>query len=276
MYEHYWKLAKAPFATNSQPAAFFPARSHQAAWLKLQYLVDQRQGTAWVAGPAGVGKSILLNLVEQHICEQKGAAAKILYPQLSAEELLRTCLQAWHPEEAVRRNNELGLDQLWSFTQESLRLRAEAGVPVVLLLDDVEVADPLVLYPWLQQLLNLAGDDDASFSVILCGALEAITEFRRWERLANRVAFQCLIKPFTQTETMAYVHHRLAEAGATASPFTTEACQTIHGLSGGVARRINRLCDFALLVGYADNATEITPDLLEGVAIEIDPLSAAA
>ena len=49
-----------------------------------------------------------------------------------------------------------------------------------------------------------------------------------------------------------YVEHRMSAAGARKRIFVESALQALFECSGGVPRRINRLADLALLVGYAD------------------------
>ena len=51
---------------------------------------------------------------------------------------------------------------------------------------------------------------------------------------------------------MSYVQHRLAVAGAERTIFEPAATEALHQLSGGAPRQINRLCDLALLVGFAE------------------------
>jgi general secretion pathway protein A len=43
----------------------------------------------------------------------------------------------------------------------------------------------------------------------------------------------------------------------------------LYELSGGVPRRINRLCDLALLVGFADESQTISAEQVEAVADEL-------
>jgi general secretion pathway protein A len=45
--------------------------------------------------------------------------------------------------------------------------------------------------------------------------------------------------------------------------------QPLYELSGGVPRRINRLCDLALLVGFADESSAISAEQVEAVAEEL-------
>jgi type II secretory pathway predicted ATPase ExeA len=78
-----------------------------------------------------------------------------------------------------------------------------------------------------------------------------------------------LIQPFSREETAEYISHRLNVSGITDSPFVESALDEIHELSGGVPRRINRIADLALLVGFADGMSQLTTREIESVANEI-------
>lgn len=68
---------------------------------------------------------------------------------------------------------------------------------------------------------------------------------------------------------MAYISHRLTAAWATRAIFDTSALEAAHQLSHGVARQINRLCDLALLVGFAEERAVISASQIEAVAEEL-------
>ena len=51
--------------------------------------------------------------------------------------------------------------------------------------------------------------------------------------------------------------------------FDTDALDSIHSMSGGVPRRINRICDLALLIGFAEEQDRITAEHVEAVAEEL-------
>ena len=54
-------------------------------------------------------------------------------------------------------------------------------------------------------------------------------------------------------ETSSYIQYRLAVAGLSEPRlFDDEAVAAIYGATGGVPRRINILCDTALMCGFAD------------------------
>ncbi len=91
----------------------------------------------------------------------------------------------------------------------------------------------------------------------------------RMPGLEERLAIKCLLRPLTLEETVSYVAHRLNAAGAKQPIFEPRALETLHALTHGLPRRINRLADLALLIGYAEGRPAITAEQLEGVAQEL-------
>jgi general secretion pathway protein A len=98
----------------------------------------------------------------------------------------------------------------------------------------------------------------------------------RCNNLDERLEMKVFLKPFTSEETAGYIEHRLVIAGASRPLFTPQALEIAHQLSGGIPRRINRLCDLALMVGYAAGDAEIDARQLRAVNDELVTLSAAA
>jgi type II secretory pathway predicted ATPase ExeA len=88
MYERHWHLRRPAFRSDVPSEFLFPGPSHQAALLKLRYLVDQRPGLAVLTGAAGTGKSYLLEAFREQLTEPAGPIVTVLYPQLSTAELL--------------------------------------------------------------------------------------------------------------------------------------------------------------------------------------------
>jgi general secretion pathway protein A len=71
-------------------------------------------------------------------------------------------------------------------------------------------------------------------------------------------------------ETVQYIQHRLGVAGlSTALPFDAQAVQRIHALSRGVPRRINLLCDRALLGAYATGKPQADVKIVDKAAAEV-------
>jgi general secretion pathway protein A len=89
------------------------------------------------------------------------------------------------------------------------------------------------------------------------------------EQLAQRVIARFHLKALASKETEHYIRHRLSVAGMTRSiPFDRKALQRIHDIARGVPRRINLLCDRAMLGAYAHGKTGIDTEVVEKAARE--------
>jgi general secretion pathway protein A len=91
----------------------------------------------------------------------------------------------------------------------------------------------------------------------------------RMPALDERLGVKCLMRPFTVEETAGYAAHRLKTAGAKREIIDADAYPTLHELTCGIPRRINRLCDLALLIGFAEERKTLTAAHFESVCQEL-------
>ena len=85
-----------------------------------------------------------------------------------------------------------------------------------------------------------------------------------------------LLTRLSAVETGRYIQHRLTEAGAKRTIFESSAVEAIQQLTHGIPRRINRLCDLALLVGYGEELRTLTSQHIESIQQELIGTAAAA
>jgi general secretion pathway protein A len=74
-------------------------------------------------------------------------------------------------------------------------------------------------------------------------------------------------------DTALYIRHRMLRAGGDPTIFSDAAVELIHDLCGGLPRRINRLSDLCLLIGYSQNCDPITHSLVWTAQSEIRVLA---
>jgi len=141
--------------------------------------------------------------------------------------------------------------------------------------DDAHLIDDIHVFECLQMLLNFQSDTACSFSLILVGGTILMGRLERIPQLNDRVAVQCVVEPFTAEETRQYMAYRLRAAGSKREIFDGGAVDALYDLSRGIARRINRLADLALLVGYADQLDSIGAGEIHAVAEELPARIAA-
>ncbi len=267
MYELYWQLQSRPFENCTDAKFYYPSEVHQGALLKLRYTVENRRGAALLAGAAGVGKTLLINSLRRQVSPNCTPFVHLVFPQMSVGELLNylaaelgaltTTTSATTVDESVRR--------IQKFLEDNTRKGSHAVVAIdeAQLLLETESLDTLRL------LLNFESQSQPALTLILAGQPHLLPAIARLPGFEARLGVKCLLRPLHLEETVSYVNHRMQAAGATREIFTSEALTTLHELAGGNPRRINRLCDLALLIGYAEEQVRINAPQIEAVCNEL-------
>ncbi|MCA9419994.1 MAG: hypothetical protein KC592_03180, partial [Nitrospira sp.] len=117
----------------------------------------------------------------------------------------------------------------------------------------------------LRLLSNLDTDTDNSMCLLLVGQpeLEQKLATRAFRPLRQRISVRYRLESFTCQETRAYIRHRLHIADARHRFHLGEGVLwLIYAWSSGVPRRINQLCDRALLAAYAQGSHTVTPRMI--------------
>ncbi|GAB6166413.1 ExeA family protein [Thermostilla marina] len=272
MYEAYWQLDCKAFENGTDGRFYFPSASHQAALLKLRYAVESRHGAALLTGAGGTGKTLIADLIRSNLREPAVPVLHVGFPQLPAEELLAYLaieLGAISEDEAGARPAKV-VHRIQEFLQEN----AKEGRHAVLVLDEAHLIDDLRAWDTLRLLLNFHADGKPPLTLLIVGQPALLPFFERhphWEQLFG---VKCLLRPLQPAETREYVVHRLKAAGCPQIPFDDDALETVYSLTHGVPRVINRLCDLALLIGYAEQKTSLTASLVRAVHEELTTVAA--
>lgn len=268
MYEKYWHLERAPFDQDRRCEAFYSSRLHGEALLKIKYLIEHDKGAAALIGASGTGKTHILEMIRRQTPLER-PVVHLVYPQLSPHELVATVTDSLSDDSSGLPSTHGGLDVLLRAFEKRLRELAKANRSPVIMIDDAHLIEDRKVFQTLQQLMNFQQPGRSNFSLILSGQPELVGSLQRMDQMSDRISFQCLLQSLSETESIEYVRHRLRAAGRTEPLFDNAAMKAIFELSSGIPRRINRLCDFALLVGYANQLERVSADQIEGVHAEI-------
>ncbi|MEM6329249.1 MAG: AAA family ATPase [Planctomycetota bacterium] len=284
MYEAYWQLDSKPFAAAAAQggAAFFAGQTHTGAQLKLRYAIEQRSAAAVLAGPAGVGKTLLVRRTLAELDPRSTPVAWVVFPQMSHRDLLAYLanrLGAPAPEQATAaaHPNATAQHAATQYTVDESILRLEhlfaghqaAGRHAVLVIDEAHLLEDTGLLETIRLLLNLGPDGRPTVTLLLVGQMGLLSALGRTPALEERVAVKSLLRPLSVDETGEYIRCRMEAAGAAREVFTGDAVEMMHALTGGVPRRIDRLGDLALVVGFADGRPTIDDDHVESVSREL-------
>ena len=223
-----------------------------------------------LTGDIGTGKTTICRCFLEQVPPNCNVAY-IFNPKLSVSELLQSVCDEFHitlaDDARGVRGNKHYIDALNSFL---LTAHAE-GRNSVLIIDEAQNLSAEVLEQ-LRLLTNLETNDRKLLQIMLIGQPELRTMLARpdLEQLAQRVIAHYHLTALTEEETASYIQHRLATAGLnTTSPFQPALIRQIHRLTGGVPRRINLLCDRAMLGAYANHTQVIDRNIIEMAGEEL-------
>lgn len=267
MYETYWQLHQKPFEMGADPRFYYPGETHQAALLKLRYAVESCRGGTLLAGPSGCGKTLIIGLLRQMLGPDCFPFVHLVFPQMSAAELLAYLAGELTGETYPDRCP--GVQETVRQIERFLAENTARGRRAVVVVDEAHLCDDPATLEAIRLLLNFEPAGQPGMTLFLSGQTALLPILDRMPQLEERLGVKCLVRPFSADETAAYVEHRLKVAGAAEPIFEPQALTTLYQLTHGVPRRINRLCDLALLIGYAEGLRRLTSDHLEAVQDEL-------
>lgn len=273
MYESYWNLQRKPFGGGCDLRDYYPSEGHQGALLKLRYAVESRCGAALLTGAAGTGKTLVAKLLAERLSETAGPLVHLTFPQMPTSELLAylACELAGADGGSDRTPTT---DESVRSIERRLRENAAAGKHAVIVVDEAHLLDGMRTLESLRLLLNIEHDGRPTATLIFVGQTALLPQLSRMPQLEQRLGVKCLLRSLTHDETHSYVQHRLQEVGGSPAIFNSDALDALHAISQGVPRDINRLCDLALLLGFADEARSIDAARIEAVARELVEVAA--
>ena len=277
MYVPFFGLAQAPFSIAPDPRFLFMSERHREALAHLVYGVQGGGGFVLLSGEIGAGKTTVVRCFLEQIPGDCNVAY-IFNPKLTAGELVQSVCDEFRVAVKARFGATPSIKDSVDALNRFLLDAHAAGRSNVLVIDEAQMLAPDVLEQ-LRLLTNLETDQRKLLQIILVGQpeLRSMLAGPGLEQLAQRVIACFHLGALSRPETAQYVAHRLAIAGLSrASPFDPAALRRIHRISRGVPRRINLLCDRALLGAYASDSPRVTVRIVEQAAREVfDPLPAA-
>ena len=269
MYASFFGLKQSPFSIAPDPRYLYMSERHREALAHLLYGVQGGGGFVLLSGEIGAGKTTVCRCFLEQVpvgCQ----VAYIFNPQLTVIELLQTVCDEFGIVVAPGTGPVTVKTFVDALNAHLLAAHAQ-GRHCVLIIDEAQHLSAEVLEQ-LRLLTNLETSERKLLQIMLIGQpeLRSLLAGPGLEQLAQRVIARYHLGPLSAAETAAYVAHRLAVAGLSgAMPFDPAALRRIHSLTGGVPRRINLLCDRALLGAFAEGQARVGQRIVDRAASEV-------
>lgn len=271
MYKEFYKLKENPFNVTADPFFFYSSRSHSEAFSSLFYGIMQRKGIMVVTGEVGTGKSTICRKLLYHGGKNL-KFAYIINHNFAELELLQLIIQdlgIW-----TRERDKYGLINILN---RYLIKQSKKDHNVVLLIDEAQNLS-IGQLEQIRLLSNLETEKEKLLQIILVGQPELDQKLKMNElrQLRQRVAVYLHLEPLDKPDIKTYIHHRITIAASkkyqNSTPkiiFTEQAISAIYQYTQGTPRKINILCDRALLSGFISETHLIDDIIIENCAKEV-------
>ena len=274
MYLNAFGFARHPFRVTPDAGAMYLSPGHARAKAYLDYALVSGDGFVVITGEIGAGKTTLLNQFVGEL-DPDVLIARVDQTQLSESELIEAIMTAFGLQPGTG-----GKVSMMQQLREFLLDQAEQERRVIIAIDEAQCLG----YKALEEIRLLSGIELHQAKVatlILLGQpeLDRLLSSPELEQLAQRVRLRFHLGALSGDEIRNYLAHRLLVAGTDRTDlFTDDVFPVIERYTGGIPRLINSLCDMALLTAYVDEQPQVTGELVEAAAGELNwpPYSARA
>ena len=252
----YFGFKENPFSLTPDPSYLYLSRNHKEAFDNLVYGINERKGFIVITGGIGTGKTTLCRALLGTL-DSSTKTALIFNAYISDMELLKIINEEFGISAGIPGKSKKDyIDNLNRFLLENF----SRGGNAVLLIDEAQNLSHTVLEQ-IRMLSNLETEKEKLVQIVLVGQ----SEFRDFltspsmRQLDERIVVRYDLKPLDKTDVQGYVEHRLVVVGGKGNVrFTKGAIEAIYTYSQGNPRRINVVCDRALLIAYSKDEFTIS------------------
>lgn len=260
MYEAYYGLKESPFSIQPDPDFLYFSRQHSYAYSMMEFGIKNRAGFIVVSGEIGCGKTTLIRYLLNNLSPNLSVGLVYNTHREIANLLEWIMLAIGLPYEGMSYVSRYDAFQRYLIAQYG------SGKSVLLIIDEAQNLTPDALES-LRMLSNINADKHQLLQIMLVGQpqLKEMLMHPDLVQFSQRVEVDFHIKPFAAAEVQTYIQHRIEVAGRKSPLFTPEACARIAEASNGIPRRINILCNTALVYGFSAESEMIDLKLVEEV-----------
>lgn len=230
-------FSKIPFSKYMRALSMYDSKGQKAVMEGLTMWLSVG-GLALIAGPTGVGKSMVIRRFVNELDNNQYTVYVIPYPPATVYGFLRfICRRFGLP---MKYHSVDLFDAAQKFL---VNHQQDRGTYPILILDDAEGLYPDVA-DVLRRLTTFNLDEDDRFSILVCGieSLLQVLELGVLEPLRSRFSFGYTLKPFGLDDTRSYIQFHLKRAESESDIFSDDAVNKIFHISHGRPRTINQLC----------------------------------
>lgn len=261
--------APAPFPAFPTPQRFTPVGDIQPSLIRLCRSIDSYEPISAVFAPAGVGKTLLAQLLQQQYQETHRTLSLLGGSITGSLDLLQYLVDSFD-------RKVVGCDEttLRLKLRQCLSKEDDPRRQILLIIDNAQRLTPEA-FEAIQSLTDIIINDHPRIQSCLLGTqkLEEMLIGTCSESLAQRVATRCYLHALNEAETKAYIHHTIA--GFNVDPLDTitdAAISALHHSTGGTPRLINQLMTESIDLAATHEQSKIDENLVQSAWASLQQL----
>jgi general secretion pathway protein A len=264
MYRAFYGLEKKPFQISADPEFLWLGPKHKEGLAILIYGVSDNKGFLVLSGGVGTGKTTLIHALLRQL-DDSVVVASVPDPGLSLIEFYRYIASSF----GMKGKYTSKVDFLFDFEAFLKNMHAKGRV-ALLIIDEAQRLDATMLDE-IRLLSNIELPEQKLLNIFFVGQEEFLRNITapRNRALKQRITINHHLSPLSLEETRMFIDYRLQVAGATRPIFEEAAIEGIYAFSRGHPRRINIICDHALLTGFVEEHPTIGADIIAECATEL-------
>ena len=261
MYLEYWGFDKYPFENVPDPHFMFYSSEHEEALSRIIYGLERNKGAILLTGEIGCGKTMVSRVLIQKLSTEDDSfdIGLIANPSLEASEFLMESLY----QLGISSASNVKTDMLRALNNKLLE-NAKNNKNTILIIDEAQ-AIYKDTFEEIRMLLNFQMNDRYLLNLVLLGQPELRDTIREIKQLDQRIAIRYHLNPLSRKDTTNYILFRLKKAGLEKTIFADGDLDEIYHYSSGIPRKINNICDLALLIGFGEKSGIIEKKIISRV-----------
>lgn len=256
-------MREKPFENVSDSRFFFRSVTHEEGFSRMLYVAREEKGCGMLTGGYGTGKTFVMDSLMTELTRSGRKAVILPNPSFGNVGMLREITYK------LEGKNPKGdkVDILHSL-EKALLSYAKKGGNAVVIVDEAHNLRSRKVIEELRMLLNLHYERKFLITLFLSGQPELDIIIENIKQFKQRIFLQYFLTGLTGEETRDYVLFRLTVAGVKEQLFTEDALTLVYEQSGGIPRKINTICDLALLFGFYEKKKKIDKKIIEEVVCQ--------
>jgi type II secretory pathway predicted ATPase ExeA len=263
MMEQFFHLTQTPFERNIPIEHLYTTPKLDELLSRLDYAARNRKFSV-VTGGVGTGKTTAVRKFVASLDKNRFRCIYIADSALTPRVFYWEVLTQLSSEEKPSFYRSEGKRKMMA---RFAHLADSAQVIPVIIIDEAHLLSGSMLEET-RFLLNNAMDSNNFMSLVIVGQSELKAKLSKeaFEPITQRVDFRFALVPFDRSQTQDYIYAHLRYAGETREIFSPSAVDAVFKFSGGVARKINKVCSMSMLYAAQKAIHSIDGGVIDFVA----------